>query len=197
MLVADTDRRARPALQGVAAALGCGLATADSGAEALAVARGQPLALVLLAADLPEPSAYEVLRQLRDEFGPELPIAFLSAAPHQERDEVAALLLGADEYLVKPPVADRWTARLHRLLRRTEATRPAANDNGTAARLTNREREVLGLLVAGRRPAEIAAALCITRKTTASHVEHILAKLGAHTQAQAVAFALREDVLGE
>lgn len=197
ILAADPAPTGRSALCAVVGGLGCALEIVDTGADALAVARRQQLALVLLAADLADPSAYEVLRQLRAEPGPPLPIAFLSAARHQERDEVAALLLGADEYLVKPLVPDRWTARLHRLLTRTHAPHgAAANRDSIPVRLTNREREVLGLLIAGMRPAEIAEALCVTHKTAAGHIEHILAKLGAHTQAQAVAFALRDDVLG-
>jgi DNA-binding NarL/FixJ family response regulator len=197
ILAADPEPTGRSALHAVAGVLGCALEIVDTGAEALAVAQLRQLDLVLLAADLAEPSAYEVLRQLRVEFGPGLPIAFLSAVHHQERDEVAALLLGADEYLAKPLVTDRWTARLHRLIMRTDAPHsPAATHDRTAVRLTNRERQVLGLLVGGMLPVEIAEALCITRKTAASHIEHILAKLGAHTQAQAVAFALRDDVLG-
>jgi DNA-binding NarL/FixJ family response regulator len=197
MLAADPEPKGRSALHAVAGALGCTLEIVDTGTEAMAMARLRRPAVVLLAADLAAPSAYEVLRQLRAEFGPGLPIAFLSALRPQERDEVAALLLGADEYLIKPLVADRWTARLHRLLARTDAPRlAAANHGSTAMHLTSREREVLGLLMAGTRSAEIADALCITRKTAASHIEHILAKLGAHTQAQAVAFALRDDMLG-
>jgi DNA-binding NarL/FixJ family response regulator len=196
ILAADQEPKGRSALHAVAGALGCALEIVDTGTEALAMAQLRRPAVVLLAVDLPAPSAYEVLRQLRAEFGPGLPVAFLSAARPQERDEVAALLLGADEYLVKPLVTDRSTARLHRLLARTDAPRlPAATHGGTPTRLTSREREVLGLLISGMRPAEIAEALCITRKTAASHIEHILAKLGAHTQAQAVAFALRDNVL--
>jgi two-component system, OmpR family, response regulator len=61
--------------------------------------------------------------------------------------------------------------------------------------LTKREPDVLGLLVDGRRLPEIAETLCITRKTAGTHMEHILAKLGAHSQAQAVAFAMRDKVL--
>ena len=60
--------------------------------------------------------------------------------------------------------------------------------------LTPREREVLGLLVEGRRPSEIADLLCITRKTASTHIDHIMAKLGAHTQAQAIAFAVRDNI---
>jgi NADPH-dependent ferric siderophore reductase len=54
---------------------------------------------------------------------------------------------------------------------------------------------VLQLLIDGFRSPEIAESLCITKKTAAPHIEHILAKLGAHTQAQAIAFAIRDDVL--
>jgi DNA-binding NarL/FixJ family response regulator len=62
-------------------------------------------------------------------------------------------------------------------------------------RLTRREHEVLTLLVDGRRRHEIAHLLCITPKTVSTHIERILGKLGAHSQAQAVAFALRQGVV--
>jgi DNA-binding NarL/FixJ family response regulator len=58
--------------------------------------------------------------------------------------------------------------------------------------LTPREREVLALLADGRRVRDIAGDLCISVKTASAHIEHILQKLGVHTQAQAVALALRD-----
>jgi DNA-binding NarL/FixJ family response regulator len=61
--------------------------------------------------------------------------------------------------------------------------------------LTPRELEVLQLLVEGLRPTEISEELCISQKTTSTHLEHILAKLGAHSQAQAVAFAIRDELV--
>jgi DNA-binding CsgD family transcriptional regulator len=48
---------------------------------------------------------------------------------------------------------------------------------------------VIRLLAEGVRPADIAAGLVISRKTVSNHVQHILGKLGVHTQAQAVALA--------
>jgi DNA-binding CsgD family transcriptional regulator len=50
---------------------------------------------------------------------------------------------------------------------------------------------VLVLLAAGLGPTQIARELSISPKTVATHVEHIYAKLGVHTRAQAVARAFR------
>ena len=104
-------------------------------------------------------------------------------------DEVAGLLLGADEYLAKPLHPDIFTARMRRLLLRVQS-RPIRRSP-----LTPREDEVLALLTRGVAAAEISSRLHITPKTTATHIEHILAKLGAHSRAEAVAFALRDRLV--
>jgi DNA-binding NarL/FixJ family response regulator len=161
----------------------------------LAGAEDELPALVVLAVDLCEPSAYEVLRQLRERSGEGLPIAVLSARQAQQRDEVASLMLGADDYFRKPIDADRFTARVRRLLERsiTRSATMLQADTSKPNGLTRREQQVLALLVQGLRSSEIANSLCITKKTASTHIEHILVKLGAHSQAQAVAFALRAD----
>lgn len=46
-----------------------------------------------------------------------------------------------------------------------------------------------------RERKRVAGRLHISDKTVATHIEHILAKLGAHSQAQAVAFALRDRLV--
>lgn len=56
-------------------------------------------------------------------------------------------------------------------------------------RLTAREREVLGLVEVGLTNRQIAAALGVSMATVRTHVEHVLAKLGASTRAQAVSVA--------
>jgi DNA-binding NarL/FixJ family response regulator len=53
--------------------------------------------------------------------------------------------------------------------------------------LTQRELEVLGLVAAGRRNADIAAALHLSEKTVAHHVSACLRKLGASTRTEATA----------
>jgi DNA-binding NarL/FixJ family response regulator len=60
--------------------------------------------------------------------------------------------------------------------------------------LTRRELEVLGLLIEGWTNARIAAALVIAPRTVATHMENILAKLGAETRALAAVRALGQGL---
>jgi len=57
--------------------------------------------------------------------------------------------------------------------------------------LTPRELEILGLLVEGWPNGRIAAALFVTARTVATHVEHILAKLAVASRSAAAVLALR------
>ena len=170
-----------------------GLATAEfrTGEEAVAAARAARPAAVLLEIPLPGASGYEICRALKDDFGDELAIVFVSGVRTEPYDRVAGLLLGADDYIVRPFDAGELTARVRRLAARGEKS-PASS----AGPLTRREREVLELLMDGLGQPEIARRLYITDRTVAKHIEHILAKLGVHTRAQAVALVARDPLLG-
>jgi DNA-binding response OmpR family regulator len=190
VLVVDDDGDLRWLLAGLLEVLGSPIAEAASGSDALAFARRTRPALVLLDVHLPDISGYEVCRELRDMFGEQLPIMFLSGARTESYDRVGGLLLGADDYIVKPFAHDELLARVRRLLARV-------SDENDARRydLTVREREVLSHLAAGQDQASIADALVISEKTTATHIQHILAKLGVHSRAEAVAFAHRHGIV--
>jgi DNA-binding CsgD family transcriptional regulator len=59
--------------------------------------------------------------------------------------------------------------------------------------LTAREREIARLVALGMTNKEIAAALTISPKTVAAHVEHILAKLGFSRRAQIATWAATQS----
>jgi len=87
------------------------------------------------------------------------------------------------------------------------ATDPATGDDGASAGqpppdplarfgLTDREREVLALLAAGRSNPQIGQALFISPKTASVHVSNILAKMGVSGRGEAAAVAHRLGVHG-
>jgi DNA-binding response OmpR family regulator len=190
VVVVDDDAVAGDQIRGLLEAAGYDVSVIGNGEEALEVARTEPPRLVVLDVCLPGISGYEVCRELRNRFGEGLPIIFISAARTDSYDRVAGLVVGGDEYLTKPFADDELLIPVRRLLRRS-APLPAA----IASRLTKREKEVLALLAEGLDPREIATRLVLSRKTVATHLEHVLYKLGVHTQAQAVAAAYRSDLV--
>jgi HD-GYP domain-containing protein (c-di-GMP phosphodiesterase class II) len=62
--------------------------------------------------------------------------------------------------------------------------------------LTPREVEVLGLIARGHSNRDVAQRLHLAEKTVSSHVEHIYAKLGSSTRAEASLFAMQHGLLG-
>lgn len=195
ILVADGDRVSRRAIGRLLQRIGHEPIEASTGPEALELAlRVQP-PLVILEVNLEAINGYEVCRELRDALGGDISIIFLSGERTQPADRVAGLLVGADDYIVKPFDSDELLARVRAALRRLSVQPSSTNNNdkleppSPLASLTRREREVLQLLAAGLGQAEIAAKLVISQKTVSGHIQRVLTKLGVHSRAQAVAVA--------
>jgi DNA-binding NarL/FixJ family response regulator len=126
-------------------------------------------------------------------YGSSLPVLLVSAVRIEAFDRAAGLLIGADDYMVKPLDPDELIARVRRHL----APRPRGAEADTGVELlTPREHEVLQLLADGLDQREIAQRLVISPKTVATHIQHVLAKLGVHSRAQAVAAAHRHGLIG-
>jgi DNA-binding NarL/FixJ family response regulator len=73
---------------------------------------------------------------------------------------------------------------------------PLARRASWPAGLSDREIEVLRLIVRGRTNKEVAASLFLSAKTVGRHIENIYAKIGANSRAAAAIFAMEHRLLG-
>jgi DNA-binding NarL/FixJ family response regulator len=190
ILVTDPDKSERALAADALRRAGYSIVEAKSGEEAVEIARRERPRVVVLEVSLPGICGYEVCRALKEEFGEDIAIVFVSATRKEPQDRVGGLLLGADDYLAKPFAGDELAARVRRL-----GERAVAFDPEVTSGLTPREREVFALLAQGHDQGEIASNLFISPKTVGAHIEHILGKLGVRSRAQAVALAYRRNLV--
>ena len=197
MLVVDGDSDYRTFVTEALSRAGYESHEVTTGEEAIDFARTQRPAAVILDVSLPDATGYEICRELREEHGEHLPIVFVSGERSESADRVVGLLIGGDDYLVKPIDPDELTARLRRLITtRSSAPRSeAAPSEDRFSMLTSREREVLSLLAKGLNQEDIARELDISPATVGTHIQRVLGKLGIHSRTQAVALAYREGLV--
>jgi two-component system KDP operon response regulator KdpE len=118
VLVVDDEQHIRRAVGRALAARGYQVETATDGQEALSTAAVTQPDLVVLDLNLPGLDGLAVCRLLRDQSA--VPILVLSVRD-DDTDKVAALDLGADDYLTKPFSVQELMARVRALLRRASA----------------------------------------------------------------------------
>jgi DNA-binding NarL/FixJ family response regulator len=193
ILVVDGDSASREVVSQLLLQAGHTCREAATGEEALAAAREEEPALVILSVAVPGVAGYDVCRTLREEFGEILPIIFTSKARTDPLDCVAGLLLGADDYIVEPFVRAEFVARVRRAVIRSVALRSL--QRRPTHTLTAREVEVLAALADGLSQQQIALMFVISPKTVATHIQRILAKLEVHSRAEAVAAAYQRGIV--
>jgi DNA-binding NarL/FixJ family response regulator len=151
---------------------------------AMSAARQHPPHAAVVDVALPGVSGFGLCRELHDQFGQDLPVLFVSGERSDPLDRATGILVGGDDYLVKPIHPDELLARLRRILERAQH-----GASSEPIKLTEREIEVLQFVAEGASGAAIASNLVISQKTVSSHMQRIFTKLGVHTRAQAVAVA--------
>lgn len=192
ILVVDDDEGFRTFVAEVLENVGYRTEQLANGVDVLPAAEAERPATVLLDVQLPGLNGYQVCRDLRDQYGDAVPVLFISGERTEALDRAAGLLLGADDYMIKPIDPGELIARVGRLLKEQGSNGEAPEDEKLAS-LTQREHEVLDLLTEGYQQDEIAHRLVISPKTVATHIQRILGKLDVRSRAQAVAHVLRRQ----
>jgi two-component system KDP operon response regulator KdpE len=121
ILLVEDDAHIRRFLRATLVTQGYGLLEVETGEEGLALAAAQVPDLVLLDLGLPDMDGKEVIRRLRE--WSEIPIIVLTARG-QEREKVASLDAGADDYLTKPFGVGELLARIRAAMRRVRMPEP-------------------------------------------------------------------------
>jgi two-component system response regulator NreC len=180
---------------------------AGDGLEALRLADQLNPNVLVLDLMMPGLNGLEVARQMT-KHAPQTRIVVLSMYSN-EAYVLEALGNGASAYVLK----DSSSADLVHAVREVAAGRrylsPPLSDRAIEAyqekakaatldkyeTLTTREREVLQLAVEGHTSTEIAARLGISSRTAEAHRSNLMHKLGLHTQADLIRYALRRGII--
>jgi two-component system, OmpR family, KDP operon response regulator KdpE len=125
VLLIEDEPQMRRFLRAALTSHGYRLVETDSGAAGLAEAATRNPEIILLDLGLPDMDGVEVTRRLRE--WTRIPVIVISARG-QERDKVAALDAGADDYLTKPFGVPELLARMRVAQRHREAAAAGASE---------------------------------------------------------------------
>jgi two-component system, NarL family, response regulator LiaR len=207
ILIADDHEMVREGLAGMLNTQGDlqVVGTACDGLDAVRQAESLEPDVTLMDLDMPNMNGAVAIRQIRER-RPDARIVVLTAYDTDERI-LDAIEAGAQGYILKgtprdelfravrvvhqggsllePSVAAKLLGRVGQLLRR---------DDGPDA-LTDREMEVLQLVVRGYRNKEIAERLYITERTVKFHAGIIFQKLNVSSRSEAIAVAIQRGLV--
>jgi len=175
---------------------------AASGEEAVTLCTRTTPDVVLMDLMMPGMDGVAATRAIKEK-APEIQVIVLTSFGEQERVQ-AALKAGAIGYLLKDASAEDLVAAI----RRAAAGKPSLGPEAARALiqattepaspgrdLTERELEVLALMVEGLSNPDIAERLVVSLSTVKFHVSSVLSKLGASSRTEAVALAVQHNLV--
>lgn len=204
VMIVDDHPLMRRGLRETLAAAGIEVAgEATRSEEVVAAMQATRCDIVLLDLSLPGRGGLDVLKDLRREW-PSTPVLILSSHPESQY-ALRAIQAGAAGYLSKSAVSEELVDAVRRVIETgeyinevvgAELARFASRTGGGPAheRLSDREREVLRLLVAGRSVSEIAASLSLSVKTVSTYRSRLMEKLAIRTTADLIRYAIEQKL---
>ena len=174
---------------------------ASNGAQAVEKAIELGPDVVVIDVGMPKLNGLDAIRRIRDAL-PHVEVIVLSVhdAEHVVRD---ALGSGAHAYLTKSDAGRDLVAAVEAVLRHKPFLSPKLSESAgsgldgaetSVADLTARERETAQLLAEGLGNKDIATRLDISVKTVETHRTNIMRKIGAHSLADVVRYAIRNGL---
>jgi NarL family two-component system response regulator LiaR len=176
---------------------------ASDGEEALRLCEVLQPDIVLMDLLMPKLDGVVATKSIKQRW-PQIKVIALTSFKDQEYVE-GALKAGASSYMLKNVSADE----LVNAVRRTHAGQPSLSPEAAQVLIqrvsepaqpgidmTDREREILALMVEGLSNKKIAERLTINDSTVKFHVSNILSKLGVTSRTEAVAMAVKRRLVG-
>lgn len=170
---------------------------AEDGVQAAALCKREAPTLLTLDSAMPVASGMEILGEVRRS-SPGTKVCLVTGI--RARGHLAEwVAAGVDGIVFKSCPTDEIRACFASLLDGEPSMSPAVtamlDDLDPVKKLTSRERQVLHSLARGHSNIEIATRLSISPKTVDNHRTRLMAKLGVHSLAQLLAYALREGLM--
>ncbi|MCU0521205.1 MAG: response regulator transcription factor [Anaerolineae bacterium] len=174
---------------------------ATNGLEAVSLCRRHQPDVILMDLMMPKMDGIAATRTILSEY-PDVKVIAMTS--FEEEELVHGVLgVGAISYLLKNVTADGLAKAIREAVSGRSTLSPEAAQvliRGTRpvdqpkCDLTEREREVLNLVVQGKSNRQIADALVITVATAKAHISSILSKLQVASRTEAIAYAIRHGL---
>jgi FixJ family two-component response regulator len=186
--VVDDDEAMRDSMTWLLEGEGYRVTCFDSAASFLQARNDDMRGCIVLDVRMPEMSGLELHEKL-DALGSKLPIIFVTGHGDVPM-AVSALQRGACDFIEKPFNNEDLLSRIRRALELDSQISARRQRDGAIThrleQLTQREREVMKLVVAGKLNKQVADELAISMKTVEAHRARVMEKMGVRTLAELV-----------